>query len=100
VTNPSSNYNSITNGNSNAALNSGAGGNTTATGLPITNIFSMSSNNPSTGGQFANTNSVIPFSKGQKRTATDKPVRFRSFLNNTILDALKGRGWTEVTEYE
>ena len=40
----------------------------------------------------------IPFSKVQKKGPNDRPIRFRSFLQNTILEVLKNRGWTEVTD--
>lgn len=58
------------------------------------NINSSSNNN--------NTNTtgitaVIPFSRPQKKIL-DRPIRFKSFLQNTIFDALKGRGWQEVVE--
>ena len=42
---------------------------------------------------------VIPFSKPQKKGINEKPIRFRCFLQNTILDVLKSRGWQEITEY-
>jgi hypothetical protein len=45
-----------------------------------------------------NSAAIIPFSKPQKRNVNDRPIRFRCFLNNTILDVLKARGWQEITE--
>ena len=48
---------------------------------------------------FINTTTVIPFSKAQKKNANDRQIRFRCFLQNTILDVLKSRGWQEVQEY-
>lgn len=49
----------------------------------------MLNNNPST---------IIQFSKPLRRAASDRPIRFRCFLQNTMLDVLKSRGWIEVTE--
>lgn len=47
----------------------------------------------------SSSNIIIPFSKPQKRGAGDRQIRFRCFLQNTILDVLKSRGWQEITEY-
>ncbi len=32
------------------------------------------------------------------RGGPDRVIKFKSFLQNTIYDALKGRGWQEVSE--
>jgi hypothetical protein len=42
---------------------------------------------------------TIPYSKPQRgRGGPDRIIKFKSFLQNTIYDALKGRGWQEVSE--
>lgn len=45
-----------------------------------------------------NTNIIIPLSKPLRRGFADRPIKFRCFLQNTMLDVLKSRGWVEVTE--
>lgn len=51
--------------------------------------------------------SVVPFSRGRRGNGAngggagagnnnDRPIRFRCFLQNTILDVLKNRGWIEI----
>jgi hypothetical protein len=39
----------------------------------------------------------VPFSK-HKKGPNERPIRFRCFLQNTILEVLKNRGWQEVAE--
>ncbi len=46
-----------------------------------------------------NTNNFAPFFKSLKKGQNERPIRFRSFLQNTILEVLKSRGWQEVNEY-
>lgn len=41
-------------------------------------------------------NCTFPFSK--KKGPNEKPIRFKSFLQNTVLEVLKNRGWQEVTD--
>jgi hypothetical protein len=55
-----------------------------------TNLANLSNSNTN--------NSFIPFSKPQRRVLGDRQIKFRCFLQNTILDVLKGRGWQEITE--
>ncbi|RNA32432.1 putative tubulin polyglutamylase TTLL9 [Brachionus plicatilis] len=45
-----------------------------------------------------NSNIIIPFSKPLRRGFTDRPIKFRCFLQNTMLDVLKSRGWMEVAD--
>jgi hypothetical protein len=37
-------------------------------------------------------------SQKSHKTSGDRVIRFKSFLQNAIRDALKGRGWQEVQE--
>lgn len=46
--------------------------------------------------------SVVPFSRGRRGggSSNERPIKFRCFLQNTILDVLRSRGWIEISEYD
>lgn len=60
-------------------------GTTTSTTVAAPSTFTNPYTNPA------------PFSK-HKKGPNERPIRFRSFLQNTVLEVLKSRGWQEVTD--